>query len=318
MNKKIKSFLYSYSQNSRSTTKELGKLLKISQQSASYLVSSYRKKKIIRSYHSIIDPAKLGLITVLVYYNLKELSAKSTQEIISFLKNQNNIVRIDDLQQGYDLACTYIVSNLSNFNKLHRDFLQKFQKRISVAAIFPLVVTHLYPRNYLLPRKLIDELVVGGDRERINLQEAEMKVLHSLFDDPSATILHISQKTKLNAKTVIRIKRLLERKKVIRSYSLLWDLDKLGIQKRQILFNSSDLALSEDWKLLEFCKSHPFIVSLTRLIGRYDILLEVEGENLSKRDVLREIRSEFGIQDYKVIPITETIAHNYVPSAFFE
>ena len=54
MKLKIKKFLYELSQNSRVKTKELGKKLKISQQSASYLIQSWQKKKTIINYTTIV------------------------------------------------------------------------------------------------------------------------------------------------------------------------------------------------------------------------------------------------------------------------
>src|SRR3989344_1997074 len=66
MRTKIKKIIFEYSKNSRITTKELGKNIGASQQSASYLLKSLKKKKFIAGNTTIAD---------LVEYATKNLSA---------------------------------------------------------------------------------------------------------------------------------------------------------------------------------------------------------------------------------------------------
>jgi DNA-binding Lrp family transcriptional regulator len=304
--------MYEYSQNSRIKTKELGKRLKISQQSASYLIHSLKKKKkIIVDHTTIIDPSKLGFISILVYYNFADFTA--TPEIISFLRQSDDVVSLEHLEQGYDLAAIFCVPNLSYFNKAHRDILQTFRGRVVVADIFPLVVKHLYPKNYLVPRKPPSEFVICGDRDVMQFSENERKVLGFLYAHPTGKIVEMAKKLNLNPKTIINVKNKLEKNEVIRGYSAVWNYQKLGISRRFILFNSEILTLKDDRRLLEFCYVHPYITSMTRLIGRYDIIVKVEGENLSGKDILRELRLEFGIKDYQVIPGGTILKERYVP-----
>lgn len=312
MKQKIKKIVYALSQNSRITTKELGKQLKTSQQSASYLIASLKKKKTLQDFTTIIDPAKFGYINVLVYYHFSEFSFKSTQEITTYLQQLDDVVKIEHLEDGFDLACIFCVPNLSYFNKINRDFLQKFKKRIFIAEMFPLVVKHLYLRSYLLPRKYPSEKIICGDRDIIKLSEREKKVLTFLYDHPTTSIIEISRKLSLNPKTVISIKQRLEKSKIIRGYSSLWNYSSLSLSHEKILFDSSELNLTEDRRLLEFSKIHPNIISLTRLFGKHDVLIDVEGEELTKRDVLKELRSEFNIRDYRVVRSKQIIKDKYV------
>ena len=146
---KLKRFVYELSQNCRTKTKELGKKLKISQQSASYLIQSWRQKKKILGHTTIIDPAKFGLLQVLVYLNYSDFDNKKIKEVISYLKENDYVVRIENLKQGYDLAVVFCVHNLSLYNKLVWVFLQRFKKMVLLAETYPIVVEHIYPKKYL-------------------------------------------------------------------------------------------------------------------------------------------------------------------------
>ncbi len=124
--------------------------------------------------------------------------------------------------------------------------------------------------------------------------------------------MEISRKIKLHPQTIINIKQKLERSKVIREYSAMWNYGPLNIQRRSILFSSEDLSLEEDRKLLGFAQAHFCVVRLTRLIGQYDLLMEVEGENILHKDVLKEVRSEFNIKRFKVIQSSKIIKEKFI------
>jgi Lrp/AsnC family transcriptional regulator, leucine-responsive regulatory protein len=307
--------MYEYSKNSHVGTSMLGTKLKISQQSASYLIGSYKRKRIIQQHTIIIDPARLGYMSLIVYYNFTDFNTSVIQEVISSLQTKDDVIGIQRLEQGYDLACIYCVPNLSHFNKSNRDFLQKFQKTIFTAGILPIVVSHLYPKNYLVAQKQPTEIIIRGDRDVIDMSVRKKKLLNHLYDNPLSTVLDASRKLNLDPKTIVKLKFLLEKTKVIRGFSAILDYSKLGISRRYILLRSNDFTFQKDKQFVEFCKVHPHIVGLTRLIGHYDLLADVEGENLSRKDVLKEIRVEFGVKEYQVLPVSNILKQKYVPRA---
>jgi DNA-binding Lrp family transcriptional regulator len=311
MNKKLKTLVYELSNNSRISTKDLGKKLRISQQAASYLINSLQEKKTILNYSTLIDPSKFGYLQVQVYVNFFDFSKQ--KEILNYLKEEENVVQIESLSQGYDLSIIFSVPNLSHYNKNIRDFLQKFKGGINIAETYPIVAKHIYPRKYLAPRKPCSEIVISGDRDVERLGLAEKNVLIELWDVPNKRIIDIHKKTKLNPKTIVKTKKFLEASKIIRGYSTNFELNTLGIVKMHILICSSDLILSADRKLLQFSLMHPNIVSLTRFIGDYDLLIEVEKEEESKRDVLKDLRMEFAIKRYKIVKGGEVIKQKYIP-----
>jgi DNA-binding Lrp family transcriptional regulator len=315
MQLKIKKFLYNYSKNCRLRTKELGKFIGTSQQSASYLIKTYDDKKIAKGYMTIIDPAKFGFINILVYYYFSGYTYKVIQEVVSFLKQKDEIVHIQELSQGYDLSCTFCVTNLSQFNKLNGDFLQEFKGKVFMADIFPIIVKHIYPKNYLLPNRKISEIVICGDRDKVKIADKDKKILHYLFKNPRSSVLEMSRKLNLNPKTIINIKNKLEKSKIIRRYSVIWDYEKLDLERKQILISTEGMDIKDDEKFLEFVMVHPYIVGLTRLIGTFDFLIEVEGENLSKRSVLKEIRLEFPFKQCKVFMEGNILKDRCIPES---
>ena len=313
MKGKLKGVLYELSSYARIPTKELGKRLKISQQSASYLVRNLQQKGIIQEHSTIIDPAKLGYITVLVYFNYIDLTPKTIEEAINYLKNVDAVVSIAELAQGYDLLAMFCVPNLSLFNKIKRDFLQNYRGKISVAETHPVMVRHLYPRKYLASKKPSQEYVISGDREVLPISATEKQVLSSLWDHPVHSIIDIHLQTKLNPKTIVKIKKKLEEQKVIRGYTTLFDFPQVGIGRQLIQLNSEHLSADEDRKLLHIAFTHLQIVSLTRVIGNFDLLVETEGNEQERAAVLRGLRQEFSFHKYKVLDVGKVLKDKFVP-----
>lgn len=317
MNTKIKKFIYELSQNARIRTKELGKKLKISQQSASYLWQSFQEKKKIRGYSAVIDPAKFGLLQVLVYLNYSDFDNKKIKEVVNFLKEDDNVVLIEDLKQGYDLAVVFCVPNLSLYNKKLRDFLQKFRNVVSLAETYPIIVKHMHLRKYLSLSKEDFEIIISGDRDIIEINDNEKKVLSCLYEKPTESVIEIHKKSKLNPKTITRVKKVLEENKIIRGYTTNFNLSLIGIRRKHLLISSRDLSLADDTRILRFCLTHSNVVSLIRLIGSYDILIEIE-EETAKKDFLKDIRVNFPIHDYKMIECGEIIKNTYIPRSSFD
>ena len=233
--------------------------------------------------------------------------------MISFLKESDHVVKIENLQQGYDLAVVFCVPNLSLYNKLMWDFLQRFKRTVLMAETYPIVVKHMYPQKYLAVYRKDSEIIVSGDRDVYNIRNKEKMILKLLYQNPTETIINIHKKTKLNPKTITRLKKNMEENRVIRKYTTNFNVEKLGVKRKHVLISSRDLTLADDKKILQFSLVHPNIVSLTKLIGNYDILIEIEEEETTKKDVLKDLRTNFSISKYKIIEGGNLIKDKYIP-----
>jgi len=191
MNLKIQKLLFEYSKNSRITTKELGKRIGASQQSASYLLNQLKKRNLIEGTVTIIDAVKLGFVNVLVGFNYVKIDNALKKEIIHELKEEEMITGIEESKEGIDLLVEFSAPNLSAFNKTHMELIYKFDKRLRTTFVFPIIVNHEYPKNYLTRKFEDTRLILLGDRDVRELSEKEFKVLNELVKNPSKKIVDI-------------------------------------------------------------------------------------------------------------------------------
>ena len=315
--KSIRKILFFLSNNARRSTKEIGKLLHISQQTASYTIKKLEEKKIIQRYQLIADPAKFGLINIIILLEYNRFDQKSTSQIKRRLKEDPNVVRIEEISQGADLLVEYSTPNLSYFNKQYRQFLYDLQESIRIKERFVIIVKHLFEKTYLLKRNTEQKrIIISGDRDPITLNKRQEIILQQLLQDPKSTMISIAQKHHFDLKTTIQTKRLLEKQKIIRRYSITLNYDALDIQREHYLINTTFNNLEEEKMFLEYCKQHKNIIEVTKTIGPYEIILTVERMK-EERSPISDLRKNFPIRAYQIITSDNIIEHTTIPQECF-
>ena len=311
MKEKIKKLLFEVSRDSRITTKELGKKIGSSQQSASYLKNSLKSDCLIGNGHVIVDAVKLGFVNVIVGFNYLRAENSLKREVIKELKEMDNIVSIEEGKEGVDILVEYSAKNLSAFNKAHSELIYKFFKRLKTRFVLPIIVNHEYFKNYLV-RKFDDEdNILYGDRILRSLSEDEVIILNKLVSKPEESMVNIAGSLKIPVKKAIRIKKLLEKRNVIKGYGAILDNSKLEINRQMIFFNFSSEGIKKIDKFVSYALGNRNIVQFVKLIGEFQAGIVVE--SLKDIETIKEIRSEFPIDDYLIMKSEKIHKKRYVP-----
>lgn len=313
MKTKIKKLLFEYSRNSRITTKELGKKIGASQQSASYLKNQLKKKHLIKPV-TVIDAVKLGFVNVLVGFNFLNPEYSLKREIISELKENGLIVFIEEGKEGVDLLVEYSTQNLSAFNKAQSETIYKYFKKLKTTFVYPIIVMHEYQKNYLSRKQDHSDSILFGDRALRELSKNEIKVLRELVNSPDKKIIDISESLNIPVKSVINLKKSLERKFVIKRYSSILDNFKLGINRQIIFLRFSSEGIKQIDKFGDYAKYNKNIVKFMKIIGEYQVAIVVE--DIKDVEILKDIRSNFPIETYKIIKSEKIHKRRYFPEEF--
>lgn len=311
MNTKIKKLLFELTRNFRLNTKEIGKKVGISQQSASYLVKNLRKRRTLQNISAIADPIKLGFTNVLVLYDYLKYDPQSKKEVLDLLKTTPEIIGIEEVKYSGDLIVEYAALNLSAFNKTHNEIVSKLNKVLETKFIFPIIVKHEYAKNYLVRKFNLDDMVLCGDRETITLSESEKNVLLALLKKPDSKYIDISKSAKISAKTAVTIKKSLEKRKIIKGYTCTLNNQKLGINRYLFFIKFSGEGIGELNKFREFAKQNRNIVEMVKIIGYFHVM--IIGEETTPTNLIQDIRSMFSIDDYSLFKSDHIIRREYVP-----
>ena len=311
MKKKLKNTVFEYSSNSRITTKELGRKTNSSQQSASYLLKTLKSRKIVKNETLVVDAVKLGYINTFIGFNYIKLDYQSQKDVVSELKSTKEIIGIEESTEGFDLLIEFSTRTLAAMNKVHTKLMYKLDKMIKTSFIFPVITKYKYPRKYLKQIRNIKTKILFEDKRVAKLSNNELTVLKALVRNPREKTVALSEETKINIKTVLNIRRGLEKKFVIRGYGVVFDNRKLGINRQIIFLRFSGEGLRGINKFVEFGKGHKNIIEISRVIGSSQIVVIVE--SLNEIEIVKEIRSLFPIEDYMIFKSSEIHKKTYLP-----
>ncbi|MBU0536714.1 MAG: Lrp/AsnC family transcriptional regulator [Nanoarchaeota archaeon] len=288
-----------------------------SQQVISYTVTSMIERKVIRKFYTIIDYSKLDILNFRVYFKVSYINKEKIEELVEFLVSETHTSWIATCGGRYDIICTFMALNPSQFNKTLRNIMQRFPEQLQNYIVLTTVVNRIFGRKYLFKNaSIIPEIIVGGDRRPEKIDALDMEILDEIAEDARKNSVAISSKVDLTSKSVIeRIKKLQERL-IIRGFRPLLDLRKMGYLSNILLIKYHNISVDMETDLIEFLKAHPNIASIVKTLGEWDIEIYLETPDQEGfRKVEMEIRQRFAalIQEIESVPLYKTHKVNYFP-----
>ena len=321
MNKLSYRILYFLDRNSRATLSKIAKNLKTSEQRISYSVKSMIKKKQIKFYSTVFDYSKFDFNGYLVLFQMYRKQEESIN-LISKLKNISDVVQIEALQGKYDVVALFLSPNPSSFNKNLKQLISDHKGLIKNNSICTVIVTHKFGRSYLNPwaKSKIFGKIIGGDRAPVKLSKSKALVCKYLLENPTTTLKDISKKSGLTFKTIISKLKDLKKEKIIRKFEPVLDGNKLGIFNKKIFLKYSSYDVDIDKKLTGFCRMIPEVVSITKIFGSWDLIINFESLKEEKFDIFfHQLREKYEsiIEDFEILGVKSKEKFNYLPSDHF-
>lgn len=306
LDKKDMKLLYELDLNSRRTLKELGKKVGLTKNSVMYRIENLKKQGIIKNFHTILDVGKLGYISFRLYLDLQNVTKKKEQEIIDFLKSQKIIAWIVSVEGEYDLAMLLLVKDITELAAFWDNLLEKYMANINKRSFSLMSSSHYFSRAYLLELRQNDQDTefISEPEKTAPLDESDLHILEFLAPNSDLSIMALSEKTKLNPKTIIsRIKKM-EDKKIILGYKAVLDLEKLGYQYYKIHFKLHNLKKDDFQEIKHYVFSHPNIIYRNEIVGGDDLDIEVQVKGVVElRNLIEDMKERFGeiISDHSVL-----------------
>jgi DNA-binding Lrp family transcriptional regulator len=304
MKYKNQKLLFLLSQNCREGLKQLGTELKQSPQTTSYQINKLEEEQFI-NYKTIVDHIRLGFSNLFIGLNLRQYSLENRAKALAAIKSAAYVVSVYEARNGIDFIVEVKARNLSAFNKTHTEFMHQHGHLFSTKFVSPIIVRHSYPRNYLIKNRVTEDIITLGDREVLHIDEEELIILNLLEKYPKMTLVEMSQKTQLGIKKITNIKKNLEKQKIIRKYTCIFDYQKLEIKKQLLFLKFDDETLESMQKITQYAKQNSHCVELSKVIGEYNLILAVE--YITTHSVLEEIRELFPVEDHLVVNVVRQI-----------
>jgi DNA-binding Lrp family transcriptional regulator len=314
---KDKQILYELDKNARLSYSALAKKVLLKQNSVMYRIEQLKERGIIKGFRTIIDVGKLGYITSNLFFDLQNITPEKENQIIEFLKSNNNVNWVASVEGDYNIGVSIITKNVGEIKLIWEDLMRRYMNYIAKRRFTILFNMSYFSRAYLIDAKINHheiEIVTEPKLEAVDL--IDMKIIAILNNDCRTKIVDISRKIEITPKTVISRIKNLEEKKIIRGYKVSIDIEQLGYETYKICFMLNNLTRDKIVSFLRYAKDHPNITFYIRDIGGEDFEIQVEVKNSSElRVILDDIESKYSdiIRDYKTMLFFKGNKHIYFP-----
>ncbi len=319
--------LFYYSEDPRVKLKDISSSLRKSSPRLKYNISKMDKEKIVDHAHPIIDYSCFGMVLFRVYFKGGYVSEKDKNKLVHLLQKHPNIVSIYELSGEFDLVLEMEAPNASRFNK-------ELKKLISIAPtlnnykIVLNIVTHLYPRSYLLPKKspiniswTEKDIIIGGDRPTETFSNEEKNILFEILHHPKIRFTTLAKKTKMNVKTAVSIFNNLKQRKILKGFNQIIDTNKLGIFKYRLFLKLHNLSPEREVELMDFLLKTPEVVLVHKTVGDWEMEIDLEALEKEKiRYLISQLKEEFTdlIETFNSIEFYQYYKKAFLPMSIFE
>lgn len=315
---KDKKILYELDINARQSYSEIGKKVGLSKEVVNYRVKRLLNEGLIKSFFTIIDTFKLGYLSFRIFLKFQNTTIDKENEIIEYLKKQNNVGWIVSVKGNWDLNFVVWQKSVYEFEEFFDNLINKYKFYINKHWISIITKLYHYRRAYLLDDKKEDfsEYIIVGGSIKSKIDNIDLKILHILAVNSRLGSLEIASKIKETEKIVRdRIKKLIK-EKVILGFRALLDLNLLGYEyyKLHLILNECDKENIRN--LLAFAHYHPNITYYTKTIGGADFELDIQIKDHKEfYKLIKDLRNKFSniIKDFEFMQYDQEYKLIYLP-----
>lgn len=313
---KVFKTLHLLSQNSRLSSKEISKEIKSTQQNANYLINKLESENKIINFKLLVDSSKFGFTNFCVLLRIRHYSKSKINSFVQEIKKYKEIINIDLLFGSFDIFVRFSCPNASNFNKIFKEILHTHPDTILDHVILTQIVLYNYPLNYLSKKRFEQRTIISGDRELLTIDEMDKGIINQLNVNSRTNYSHIANKMNTTSKTIIQRVKNLEKKGIIKGYSIVPNHKKLLINRYYIFIKNDFHDPEIEKNFNKFAQQQSNIVEFIKVFGIWDNIIIVETLNPEDfKKIIYAIKEQFSdfIVNYTFYESEEVKLWKYIP-----
>lgn len=313
---KDRKLLFALEKNARSTHASLAKIVSLSKDAVAYRLRRLEHEGLIKGYRAIINIAKTGYLTFRVYMQLMDMPQAALDEMIAFLKSDQQTWWIARLDGSWDFLFAYHARSHQDFHDFYRLFASRFRKYVKTKLISPVTSYQEIPRRYLVPEEYLPS--VRQSASQVTLDAVDERLLMKLAVDGRIRMLDLAKAVGVDVKTAKSRIRRLEKEQVILGYKV--DID-VGLLGRDFYTVEIDLNDYEDYAAIcQELLSYKETTSWVEAIGSYDIECDMEIEASHEfYQITNDLKKKYAaIREIRYFRIVENYKIQYIPDLLHE
>lgn len=276
---KDKKILYELYKNARQSNSEIAKKVSLSREAVDYRIKNLEKRGIIEKYITLVDNDILGYTSYNVYIALASVDEKEIDRIANILSSMPFVKWVAICSGQWDIVLTVAARDKFHLDTMLEDIYSKFNQIKKYDILTTIKVYKDVDIIFLIPEKkhFAEE---KHEKKEIKLDKEDKAILMALSENARMNVVDISKSVKLTPEAIsYRIKRL-QKAKIIRGFRASINISKLGYLWCMLLCEVKNLSKEKEKDFIAFCNQNKNIFFVDKLIGKWQLRVELLAENL--------------------------------------
>lgn len=298
--------------NPRASFNQLGKASRSSREVSQYRLNQLIKKKIITGFFALVNPSKLGYDIHKLLIKFKGVTKKVEEDLSLFLKKDPSVAWAGTCEGYWDLIITSISKDKKEFTNFYLKLFNKFGKYFKRKELLLPINNPLFNDKYLVEGNQTYREVMDFNTKPEKLDKTDLKILKELSKNSRQMFTKIGESVNLSYWAVSQRYKNLVKKKIIVRLKPRINFEKLGFSYYHLFIELNNEQSRQ--KIEEYYANHKDCVMLMNHLGSYSIHLEFVLEKDKMRNILFELRENFGkdIESYEPLLITKEHTINLI------
>jgi len=289
--------LYELDQDGRVSYSEIARKLHSTPQSIKYNFEKLMGDGFIKHFWAYIDYDLAGYSFFWGYWlKFTGLNKDKENKMYADLAANQNIPIIMRCDGYADVMLGIIAKDVFHHNEVLQAVFAKYGKFIANNDLVVGLGFIKFPRSYLIGEKNRDGkfFTSGGTPRLAKLSLTDRKIISLLQIDGRMEFTEIARRIGVTPALIHKQYQKLVRQKVITKITYTMDYEKLGLRLYRNLYRIVQYNRKRVQKLYDFCALHPNIINYVKVMGSWQLMLDIEiGSREELRDLMREMKNEF-------------------------
>lgn len=299
--------------DSRQAYNSIGKSIGLSGESVEYRIDKLLKSGIISRLYAEPNMPKLKLKTYRLYLKVSNISIAEEKKMSAALLSIHNLQWFAACDGEWNYILRFSLSSEDEFKQQLTAILSKYGQFIRQKAISISLYQRYLPLTYLLGGERKNRTSDAESTQKTKVDTIDWKILYQLYENSRMPTTEIAAKVGLTPEAVqYRIKKLVSQR-VIQHFTAWYNRELFGYDYYKVFFWFQHITPEKEKELINYCERHPNVCYITRVIGNWDLELDIDAHNVAElHNIIRDIESKFGdvIRDHSNISILD----NYLPN----
>ncbi len=281
-------------ENCRLSASRIAKRTRLSPEGVLKIIKRLEKEGIITRFNAKINYARLGYKMYPVHIKLLRLNHQVMEAIKRILSKHHTCAWHTFCEGEYDLLLSFKISSendMIDMNKLLIELSDNtLEKEVSI-------VLHAFEiGKSFLDQKRITKLFPTFDHSlaKAEISDEDLAIINALKSQARETILHLSEQINLSARVISSKITKLEKLGVISGFKTKINTSILNNQPCIALISLGGHSDLEFRKFTTYCQQKRGITYLVRQIGKYDLELSIDAQDVNDfYELMGDIRERF-------------------------